>query len=85
MVESVGETFFRDLVYGPFMLNVDLWKERNSRIFEDREIYVSQLLDGFFISSFHWCRRRGFTTSSSTIDFISSLSDITLTYAHVNS
>ncbi len=41
LVESAGETLFENLEYGSFMLNVELWRERNSRSFEDRFLWAS--------------------------------------------
>ena len=75
MVEFVGETFFGYMEYGPFMLNVDDM-ERTQQPYFRRQISESQLLDGFSTSLFDWSRVWGFTTSSSTIDFISSFSFI---------
>ena len=69
----------------PLCLMWKIWKEHNSRIFEDKESFVRQLLDGFSISLYHWSQAWGFTSSSSIIDFISSLSVIHLAATHVNS
>jgi hypothetical protein len=46
----------------PLCLMWMIWKERNSRIFEDKEISVHQLLDGFSISLLHWSCAWGFRT-----------------------
>jgi hypothetical protein len=69
----------------PLCLMWTLWKERNSRIFEDKERSARQLLDCFSISLFHWSRAWGFTSTSSIIDFISSLLLISHDSALVNS
>ena len=67
----------------PLCLMWMIKRERNSLTFEVKEISVSQLLDCISIFLFDWSRAWGFTTSSSTIDFISS-SFITHTSVHVN-
>ena len=69
----------------PLCLMWTLWKERNSRIFEDKERLACQLLDCFSISLFHWSRAWGFASTSSIIDFISSLLLISHDSALVNS
>jgi hypothetical protein len=51
-----------------------VWRERNCRIFEDTEKSPSQLLDCFASLLFEWSRAWGFTTSTTIVQFISSLS-----------
>ena len=61
-----------------------IWKERNSRTLKDKEKTESQLLNEFSISLFDWSRVWNFTTSSSNLDFISSLSCIDHAFVLVN-
>ena len=58
----------------PLWLMWLIWKERNRRTFEDVSSSNSQLLDCFILTLFDWSRAWGFTSSTSVIEFISSLS-----------
>ncbi len=58
----------------PLCLMGTLWRERNRHSFEDKEKTESQLLDCFATLLFNWSRAGGFTSSTSVIHFISSLS-----------
>ena len=59
-----------------------IWKERNCRTFEDISSSESQLIESFATTLFDWSRTRGFSSTMTVIEFISSLSlshDIVLT------
>ena len=50
-----------------------IWRERNRRIFEDKEKSQDQLLESFVCLLFEWSRVWGFTSSTTVLHFISSL------------
>ena len=58
----------------PLCLMWIVWLERNSRIFEDTQCSIDQLLEKFTSSLFDWSRVWGFTTAASVADFLVSLS-----------
>ena len=58
----------------PLCLLWTVWRERNSRTFEDVLCTPDQLLEKFVNSLFDWSRVWGFTTANSVIDFTVSLS-----------
>ena len=58
----------------PLCLMWLVWKERNCRSFEDVTSSKSLLLDCFALTLFDWSRAWGFTTSTTVIEFTSSLS-----------
>jgi hypothetical protein len=51
-----------------------VWKERNSRTFEDVSSTDIQLRDGFASSLFEWSKVLGYSTSLTVAAFISALS-----------
>ena len=53
-----------------------VWKERNSRIFEDVSSTDIQLRDCLASSLFEWSKVSGYSTSSTIIAFISALSSV---------
>ena len=50
-----------------------LWQERNSRIFENAELIVSQLYELFTNTLYDWATAWGYSSSTSVIAFIDSL------------
>ena len=58
----------------PLCLMWTLWRECNRRTFEDVEKSASQLLDCFASLLFEWSCAWGFTSSTTVLHFISSLS-----------
>ena len=56
------------------MPDVALWHQRNQRTFEDVVNSERQLLDRFISLLFDWSTALGFTSSTSTLDFVVSLS-----------
>ena len=50
-----------------------VWRERNSRIFEDKRKSADQLLGSFVESLFEWARAWGFTNSITVHDFVAGL------------
>jgi hypothetical protein len=57
----------------PSCLMWTIWRERNSRIFEDKEIAMDRLLENFFGVLFDWSRAWGFTSSPFVGEFLVSL------------
>jgi hypothetical protein len=51
-----------------------VWWERNHRTFEDMEKTEDQLMECFISLLFEWSRAWGFTTSTTVVHFLSSLS-----------
>jgi hypothetical protein len=51
-----------------------LWHERNQRTFEDVVYSEHQLLDCFISLLFDWSTAMGFSTSTSALNFVASLS-----------
>ena len=51
-----------------------IWRERNSRVFEDKDHSQSKLIELFFGTLFDWARVGGFTSALSLADFVVSLS-----------
>jgi hypothetical protein len=51
-----------------------VWRERNSRIFEDKEHSMAKLTELFFGTLFDWARVWGFTSALSLADFVVSIS-----------
>jgi hypothetical protein len=64
----------------PHCLMWTLWRERNSRTFEDIEHPVGRLIETLFSSLFDWARVWGLTSSCSVGDFLESL-DYSSTYS----
>uniref|UniRef100_A0A2N9EQD7 Reverse transcriptase domain-containing protein n=1 Tax=Fagus sylvatica TaxID=28930 RepID=A0A2N9EQD7_FAGSY len=64
----------------PHCLMWTLWRERNSRTFEDIEHPVGRLIETLFSSLFDWARVWGLTSSCSVGDFLESL-DFSSTYS----
>ena len=60
----------------PLCLMWTVWKDRNSRIFEDVSSTDIQLRDCLASSLFEWSKVSGYSTSSSIIAFISALSSV---------
>jgi hypothetical protein len=58
------------------MFDVDCWKERNSRTFEDVSSTDNQLWDCFASTLFEWSKVSGYSSSSTVTAFISALSSI---------
>ena len=58
----------------PLCLMWIVWRERNSRIFEDKEHSTTKLTELFFGTLFDWARVWGFTSALSVADFVVSLS-----------
>ena len=56
------------------MPDVALWHQRNRHTFEDVVNSERQLLDCFISLLFDWSTALGFTSSTSTFDFVFSLS-----------
>ncbi len=50
-----------------------VWRERNSRTFDDMKKSDDQLLGSFVESLFVWLRAWGFTTASTVHDFVAVL------------
>jgi hypothetical protein len=50
-----------------------LWKERNNRTFEDKEIPLAKIIKIFFGSLYDWSRAWGLSSSPFVGDFIDSL------------
>ena len=50
-----------------------VWRERNSRTFEDMMKSEDQLLGSFVESLFDWSRAWGFTTANTVHDFVAVL------------
>jgi hypothetical protein len=57
----------------PLCLMWTVWKERNSRTFENVEIAREDMATIFFLTLFEWSRVWWFTHSVSVSDFIHSL------------
>ena len=60
----------------PLCLMWTVWKERNSRTFEDGSSTDIQLRDCFAANLFEWAKVAGYSTSSIVTAFISDLSSI---------
>jgi hypothetical protein len=58
----------------PLCLMWIIWRERNSRVFEDKDQSQSKLIELFFGTLFDWARVGGFTSALSLADFVVSLS-----------
>ena len=58
----------------PLCLMWIIWRERNSRVFEDKDHSQSKLTELFFGTLFDWARVGGFTSAMSLADFVVSLS-----------
>jgi hypothetical protein len=58
----------------PICLMWTIWKECNQRTFEDVSRLDRQILEGFTLTLFDWSSAWGFTTSTSSTEFFSSLS-----------
>jgi hypothetical protein len=54
----------------PLCLMWTVWRERNSRTFEDEKKSADQLLGSFVESLFDWSRAGGFTTAKTVHDFV---------------
>ena len=50
-----------------------IWRERNSRTFENKEIALDKILEIFFGVLYDWSRAWGLTSSPSVGDFLDSL------------
>ncbi len=50
-----------------------MWRERNSRTFEDKRKSADQLLGSFVESLFEWSRAWGFTNTITIHDFVAGL------------
>ncbi len=57
----------------PSCLMWTVWRERNSCIFENKELALDKLLEIFFGVLFDWSRAWGLTSSPSIGDFLASL------------
>ncbi len=57
----------------PSCLMWTLWRERNSRTFEEKSSTPDQLLEVFVNSLFDWARTWGFSAASSVPEFVVSL------------
>ena len=57
----------------PLCLMWTIWKERNSRIFEDKASSMDQLMGSFVNELFDWSRIWGLTTATIVTDFVDSL------------
>jgi hypothetical protein len=51
-----------------------IWRERNGRIFEDKDHSKTKLIELFFGTLFDWARVWGLTSAVSLADFVASLS-----------
>ena len=60
----------------PLCLMWTLWRERNSRTFEEKSSTPDQLLEVFVNSLFDCSRVWGFTTASSVPEFVVSLHSV---------
>ena len=58
----------------PLCLMWIVWRERNSRVFEDKDHSKSKLTELFFGTLFDWARVWGFASDLSLVDFVASLS-----------
>jgi DNA segregation ATPase FtsK/SpoIIIE-like protein len=57
----------------PLCLMWTVWRERNSRTFEDVKKSADQLRGSFVESLFDWSRAGGFTTANTVHDFVAVL------------
>ena len=65
----------------PLCLMRTVWRERNSRTFEDATSTPDQLLGNFVNSLFDWSRIWGFTTAKTVTEFAASWHSA---YSHIN-
>jgi ABC-type long-subunit fatty acid transport system fused permease/ATPase subunit len=57
----------------PSCLIWTIWRERNSRTFENIEVSVGKIIEIFFRSLYDWFQTWGLTSSSSVGDFLEAL------------
>ncbi len=71
-MEWFRSAFIGHLELCPSLLDVDDLG-RNQHTFEDTSKVDSQILEGFILTLFDWSRAWGFSSSTSILEFISSL------------
>ena len=73
-MELVWEEVFGCVELNSFLSYVDtMWRERNNRTFENKEIPLAKIIEIFFGSLYDWSRAWGLSSSPSVGDFLVSL------------
>ncbi len=72
VAKLVWEASFSHLEFNSFVFNGTVWRERNSRTFEDVSSLPDQLLGMFVTSLFDWSRIWGFTVATNVTEFTAS-------------